>query len=211
MPQARVMRIVSFRPGDAESAADAALRDDVLPRLVDLDSIVDVWVGRHGSRDDRARALASTWATDPADGPDGPADVAALRALGERLAVVTAVEELPIAVHARFDRAEPMRILRVFHGQVRPGELDAYVEAARAGMLADAAVDEGLIAFVLGTSPPDRVTTISAWTSWSKIEAATGGNIHQPFATRNADRLASFTVSHFEVLPDAGERARQPG
>jgi hypothetical protein len=206
VPQARFLRVVRFQPGTAESAFDAGLRDIVVPRLVDCDPVVDVWVGRRGSREDRARVLVSTWRTDPQTEPDGPIDVAALRSLGEDVVAVDDVEQTPLSVHARFDRAEPMRILRILHGEVRPGELETYIDLARTGMLADAAAYDGIIAFALGVRSADAFTTASVWTGWPAIEAATGGNTRQPFMTRNAHLLAEFTVAHYEVLPDARDR-----
>jgi hypothetical protein len=206
VPHARFLRVVGFQPGNAESAFDAGLRDTVVPRLADVDAVVDVWVGRHGSREDRARVLVSTWQVDPEGDPDGPVDVAALRGLGEDVIVIGDVEQVPLAVHARFDRAEPTRILRVFHGRVRPGQLDTYVDLARTGMLADSVAYDGLIAFALGERPPVDFITVSVWTGWPAIEAATGGNTRQPFMTRNAQLLETFTVAHYEVLPDARDK-----
>jgi len=211
VPQARFLRVVSFQPGTAESAFDAGLRDRVVPRLVDDDAVVDVWVGRRGSRDDRTRVLASTWRTDPEAGPDSPPDVTELRSLGVDVVLVDRVEQVPLSVHARFERAEPTRVLRVFHGQVRPGELETYVELARTGMLADAEAYDGLIAFALGVRGSDAFITVSVWTGWPAIEAATGGNTRQPFMTRNAQLLSEFTVAHYEVLPDARDRGPDEG
>jgi len=209
LPHARFLRVVSFQPGTAESAFDAGLRDRIVPRLVDVDAAVDVWVGRRGSREDRTRVLASTWRVDPETELDGPPDVTALRSLGDDIVVVDRVEQVPLSVHARFERAEPTRILRVFHGQVRPGELETYIDLARTGMLADAEAYDGLIAFALGARGPETFITASVWTGWPAIEAATGGNTRQPFMTRNAQLLSEFTVAHYEVLPDA--RDRGPG
>src|SRR3954470_24554432 len=80
VPQARFLRVVSFRPGVAESAFDASLRAVVVPRLLDDDLVVDAWVGRHGTRDDQSRVLASTWTADPEADRDAeandPVDVA---------------------------------------------------------------------------------------------------------------------------------------
>jgi hypothetical protein len=206
LAQARFLRVISFQPGTAESAFDAALRDTVVPRLADVDAVVDVWVGRHGSREDRARVLASTWRVDPEIEPGGPVDIAALRGLGDDVVAIDGVEQVPLSVHARFERADPTRILRVFHGQVLPGELDAYIDLARTGMLADSVAYDGLIAFALGTRAPEAFTTVSVWTGWPAIEAATGGNTRQPFMTRNAQLLETFTVAHYEVLPDARDK-----
>jgi hypothetical protein len=221
---ARFLRVVSFQPGGPESPVDAVLRDAVVPRLLNRPEILEAWIGRQGSAADRTRVLATTWCEEP--GSD-PADVAALAGLGEpgrgslmdpgRAGAtdpvlvddewtVASAEELPLAVHARFERADPARILRVFRGHVRAGELEAYVEEARTGMLADAAINDGLIAFALGVAPPDDFVTVSAWTGWSAIESATGGNTRQPFVTRNSARLAAFTVAHYEVLPETPDR-----
>jgi hypothetical protein len=210
---ARFLRVVSFRPGVPESAFDAGLRETVVPRVLDDDRVVDAWVGRHGSRNDQARVLASTWLDDPATTTPTvePADVAGLRALGDDHVILDGVEQMPLAVHARFERSEPTRILRVLRGRVRTGELEIYVDLARNGMLADAAAYDGLTAFALGIRPPDAFTTVSVWTGWPAIEAATGGNTRQPFMTRNAQLLAAFTVSHYEVLPDARDRGPHRG
>jgi hypothetical protein len=181
-----------------------------VPRLTDSDAVVDVWVGRRGSREDRTRVLASTWRVDPEATPeatpDGPPDLAGLRSLGNDVVVIGGIEQVPLSVHARFERIEPTRILRVFHGQVRPGELERYIDLARTGMLADAEAYDGLIAFALGVRGPDAFITVSVWTGWPAIEAATGGNTRQPFMTRNAQLLSEFTVAHYEVLPDARDR-----
>jgi hypothetical protein len=206
VPHARFLRVVGFQPGTAESAFDARLRDTVVPRLADLDPVVDVWVGRHGSREDRARVLVSTWRADPEAESGGPVDLAALRGLGEDVIVIGDVEQVPLSVHARFDRVEPTRVLRVFHGRVRPGQLVTYVDLARSGMLADSVAYDGLIAFALGERPPVDFITVSVWTGWPAIEAATGGNTRQPFMTRNAQLLETFTVAHYEVLPDARDK-----
>jgi hypothetical protein len=202
LTHARFLRVISFQPGTAESAFDADLRETVVPRLADADGVVDLWVGRHGSREDRARVLASTWRVDPEVEPGGAVDLAALQGLGNDVVAVDRVEQLPLSVHARFERADPTRILRVFHGQVRSGELERYVDLARTGMLADSVAYDGLIAFALGTRAPDEFTTVSVWSGWPAIEAATGGNTRQPFMTRNAQLLETFTVAHYEVLPD---------
>ena len=210
MPIARFLRVVVFQSSGDATPVDAVLRAAVVPRLLDRDDVVDAWIGRQSSPDDRSRVLVSTWAADPGE---DPADLVALRdaaPTGERPAIA-GVDQLGLAVHARFERSEPARILRVFRGIVRPGELEAYIADARAGMTADAAVNDGLIAFALGAEPPDGFVTASAWTGWSSIEAATGGNTRQPFATRNSGRLASFTIVHYEVLPETPTRGRTTG
>jgi len=220
VPDARHLRVVTFHPVGPETLVDAALRETCLPALLGSDGIIDAWAGRKGSRSDPRRVLVTTWVDAPSastasapgvraeaanahdDQPDPP-DLATLRAIsaaGTSLTIDAALA-VELAVHLRFDRPEPARILRVFHGTVRPGELDAYVADARTGTMADAVVNDGLVAFALGPAAADAFVTVSAWTGWPAIEEATGGNTRVPIATRNAIRLTGFEVSHFELLP----------
>lgn len=119
------------------------------------------------------------------------------------------LDVLPVPVAVSRERSEPPRILRVFRGEIREGETKAYLEEARAGALSDAAMNEGLVALYLGVEWPSRFVTVSAWTGWAAIEEATGGNIRQPLATRNAERLVTFDVGHYEILPNT-ERPAPP-
>jgi hypothetical protein len=202
---ARFLRVVTFSPSGLESPVDAVLREAIVPGLLARDDIVDAWIGRQGAPSERTRVLASTWTADP--GAE-PADLRALSdsVLGAGPPIVDSVDHLELAVHARFERSEPARVLRVFRGIVRSGELDAYVAEAGRGMAADAEVNDGLIAFALGTEGADTFLTVSAWTGWSAIEAATGGNTRQPIATRNSARLAGFRIVHYEILPETPTR-----
>ena len=202
---AAFLRVVVFQPAGVESPVDAVLRDAIVPRLLGHDAVIDAWIGRQGSSTDRTRVLASTWSADPGD---EPADLTALEdaELPNGPLVVGQVDQLGLAIHARFERAEPARILRIFRGSVQAGELDAYVADANRGMTADAASNDGLIAFALGTEPPESIVTVSAWTGWPAIEAATGGSTRRPATTRDAARLAGFTITHYEILPEAPTR-----
>jgi len=202
----RFLRVVTFEPDGPESSVDAALRDRCLPALLARDAVIDAWIGRHGSRASRTRVIASTWATRPDEAAPDRAILAEIAAQGDGLPRVEGEQTVELAVHERFERAEPARVLRLFRGRVREGELDAYVADARAGMLADAIVNDGLVSFALGPEPPDAFVTLSLWTDWAAIELATGGNTRQPVATRNSVRLTGFEVVHFEVLPDASDR-----
>lgn len=205
MPIARFLRVVSFQPSGSESPVDAALREAIVPRLLDRAEVIDAWIGRQSSRSERTRVLVSTWAVEP----EGDAvDIAILRdaVLAEGPPIVDRVDHAALVVHARFDRAEPARILRVLRGQARPGELDDYVAEAQDGMSADAEVNDGLIAFALAVEPPDGFITVSVWSGWSAIEQATGGNTRRPFSTRHAERLVDYRVVHYEILPETPTR-----
>ena len=157
-------------------------------------------LGRASARETTSAEAESTTAA--GDQPDAPdlATLGAISAGGTSLTIDTALA-VELAVHLRFDRPEPARVLRVFQGTVRSGELDAYVADARSGTMADAVVNDGLVAFALGPAAADAFVTVSAWTGWPAIEEATGGNTRVPIATRNAIRLTGFEVSHFELLP----------
>jgi hypothetical protein len=205
----RSLRAVTFQAVGPDSSFDAILRSDVLPGLLAWPDVVDAWQGRRGTGDG-SHGLVSTWHEGWQADPDGAPDLQLLRSPG--LAVlggvdVVSVEQLEIAVHARFSRPEPARVLRVFHGTTLPGELSDYVAEARAGMTEDAQINDGLVSFVLAHDANDRFISASTWTTWSAIESATGGNTRQPFATRNPRHLATFRIVHLELLPEAPVRA----
>ena len=207
--QPRSLRVVTFQAVGPDSAFDAALRSDVLPELVAQPDVVDAWPGRRGTGDG-SHVIVSTWADGWSGDPAHAPDLALLR--GPNLAPlggveIVSVEQLEIAVHAGFSRPEPARVLRVFHGTARPGELGDYVEEARAGMTEDSRVNDGLVSFVLAHDGVDRFISASTWTSWAAIESATGGNTRNPAATRNSQRLEAFGVVHLELLPETPVRA----
>lgn len=204
----RSLRAVTFQALGPDSSFDAVLRTEVLPGLLGRPDVVDAWQGRRGTGDG-SHILVSTWREPWAGEPDAAPDLVLLGS--PSLAVLggvdlISVEQLGIAVHAGFDRPEPARVLRVFHGTARPGELADYVEEARAGMTEDSRINDGLVSFVLAHDGIDRFITASTWTTWSAIESATGGNTRQPVATRNSHRLSAFRIVHLELLPESPVR-----
>ena len=207
------LRLAVFRPSAAGSAVDAVLRDDVLPQLCRMPGIADVYAGRIGE-DDTDRVVASVWIGPALTLPDSRLEqrllVEVLPSGGTEREDLTA-ETMPLDVAARFERPEPAGILRIFRGAVKHDDLDAYIAEAQGGMLQDAAANPGLIAFYLGRTGADSFLTVSAWTGWDAIERATGGNVRDPFQTRNSSRLASFTIRHFEILPDLTRPMPPPG
>jgi heme-degrading monooxygenase HmoA len=203
LSDARILRLFGFRPLGSGAELDAALRNEVLPDFTALDGILDAYVARSSADDDGERVIASIWESRD----EMAAELGESSVLGrfhpERLEELTSsrLDILPISVTARFERRAAPAILRVFRGEVHDGELDAYVEEARSGTLADGRTNDGLVALYLGTEAPTRFITVSAWTTWEAIETATGGNIRRPVATRNAVRIASGTATHYEILP----------
>lgn len=201
MLEAGTLRVLTFEAQVPEPVIDAALRDEIIPELSLLPDIRHCFAARRGLAGEELRVIATVWQAgrpvpeSPEVLPVGAAS-RDVRPLLER----ARVDVLPIEVKARFSRPEEARILRVFRGHVTAREMDAYLVEARTGMLADASINSGLTAFYLATRRPDDFVTVSAWTSWSAIEQATGGDVRRPFVTRNSARLAAHDVTHFEIV-----------
>lgn len=196
-----IVRVFRCRPLRVEF--DTILREQMTPELVRLPGVVDVHVGRHGPGATGERLVASIWesagAMVDAMGPDiesSPFHPEYLEETTDR-----SLEVHPLAIAVRTERADPQRVLRLVRGQVRGGELDAYVDEARAGTLHDAATEQGPLALYLAPLPPDRFLTLSVWADWAAVEASTGAGTQQPGATRHAERLVDVEVAHYEVVP----------
>ena len=201
MLQAGILRVVTFEAQLPEPVLDAALRDEIIPELSQVPGLRHCFAARRGLAGDELRVIASVWGPGRSvpELPEAQLIGRATRAVRPLLEHAQ-VEVFPIEVQAHFARPEEARILRVFRGHVAAGEIDAYLVEARSGMLADASINSGLTAFYLGTRRPEDFLTVSAWTSWSAIEQATGGDVRRPFVTRNSARLASHEVTHFEIV-----------
>lgn len=202
MDELPVIRLFRFRPAHPEF--DQTLRTTMLPDLRRLPGLVDVHVGRHGP-EDGDRIVVSVWAERRSmiDGLGESLDKPVFHV--DRLADTTdrTLEIHPLEVDLRFDLDTPATILRLFRGTVRPGELDAYIEDARAGTMADAAGGRGPNALYLASVVPDRFITVSLWPDWTRIEKATGGDVHRPIVTRDPRRIVEMDVVHYEVVPEA--------
>jgi hypothetical protein len=44
--------------------------------------------------------------------------------------------------------------------------------------------------------------TLSVWESWSAIEAATGGDVRRPMATRHPERIIAWEATHLEIIEE---------
>ena len=201
-----VLRLFRFRP--VRKGFDAILRDELIPDLVAFPDLVDVYVGRQGPDEMGERLVASVWESRPAMAAAvGEGFELAMfhpEHLGETADRVLEMEDL--AVVMQFDDPPSMPeptagVLRVARGHIQPGELDAYREDVRLGTLADAEAGHGPLALYLAVEPPDRFLTFSVWSSWSLLEAATGGDVRRPLATRHAERIKDWGAAHYETLP----------
>jgi hypothetical protein len=200
-----VLRLITIGPVPASATFDSMLRDEVMPAVLTLDGLVDARIGRRfGPADVDERVVATFW--DAREAMDAALASGSLARLEPDVSSRT--EILSLAIDLRFDRRdEPTRILRVFRGQIRPGELELYVEDARRGASADGATSHGPSAFFLSALPPARFVSLSLWSDWSEIELSTGGNIRHPIATHHAERIVSGQAAHYEILPSGGPGA----
>lgn len=201
MAEAGVLRLRTFRPSGFTAVVDARIRDELGPALTAAEGLVAFYPGRRGVEPNPERALATVW-----DSPEALAAASSERAgalLTEDGLGPGKVETLPlrIALHAG-DPATPA-VLRVFRGVIRPGEVDAYLDAARDGASADMAAGRGAIGYFAALTGPSEFLAVSAWADWDRISAATGGSVDQPIATRNVHLLVAGTAAHYEILPHA--------
>lgn len=196
-----VVRLFRCRPVRYEF--DSILRERMIPDLLRSPGVLDVHVGRHGPDSIGERLVASIWATEAAMVSAMGTDIEASLFHPEYLEETTdrRLQVHPLAISAVAGRQEPARVLRLVEGRVRAGELDAYVDEARRGTEQDIATGRGPLALYLAGLPPDRFVTLSVWTDWPAIEAATGAGTDRPGATRHAERLAETRVEHYEVVP----------
>ena len=195
-----MLRLWSAQLDGRTSHVDARIRDVLGPRAASTPGLLAFYPARRGTDTDAGRIIATVWDSESA--MDAAAD--GLPALASDL-FPGHDEVLPVAISEMRPPAadgEPA-ILRVFRGVVREGHLASYVDAAQRGTQDDIAAGAGPVALFLAVAGPERFVTVSAWSSWRTLEIATGGNIHQPIATRNADLLVSGSVTHYEILPGA--------
>jgi heme-degrading monooxygenase HmoA len=203
MADGTFLRVFAFEPS-RPGLIDSTLRDVLLPELFERDGIIDAYVARHGPDETGERIIASVWETQSAM-EAGANEASATAGRHDEYAdgiPGVRVQAHPVAVRLEFELEDPARILRVFEGEVLDGRLDAYVEDVRTGALADGTSTSGLKALYLGVQGPSRFLTVSAWTSWDAIEAATGGDIDHPITTRFFERIRIIAATHYEILPE---------
>jgi hypothetical protein len=190
-------------PTGAGVIPDQLLREAVLPGLHAQPGLQHAYAGRTGTSAGGHRLVASVWEFQ-GDSEEPPLELTSLFDF-ERIAEVDDVtlKVVPLVAALPFELPEEPRILRVFRGQTRPGELETYIQQARAGTYEDVIAQHGPAALFLGVERPDRFITVSVWTAWENIEAATGGNLREPISTRHAQLLVSGAAVHYEIVPDS--------
>jgi hypothetical protein len=185
-------------------AFDLLLRQTMVPALLELPGLNDLYVGRQGPDELGPRLVGTVW-----DSRDAMAT-----AVGESFERPAFMPEhldktqdreldvLPLAFGYRFARPERPGLLRVVQGEVYLGGLERYVELARAGTQADAQSGRGPLALYLAPRPPKAFVTLSIWSDWTTLQEATGGDIDQPIATRHSRMLSSWRADHYEAIPE---------
>lgn len=197
-PVIRVIRFRCLRPG-----FDASLRSELIPGLRTKQGLLGVAAGRHGPDELGWRLVASVWASDAARTAALRDGASPFACLSDPAAVADVeFEDLTVRVLVENGSDGAPGIIRELRGHIRPGELDAYIEEARNGTIADRESGGGPLALYLGTSgsKPDEFLTVSTWADWSAIERATGGDIRRPLATRHPERIVGFGVTHYEAI-----------
>lgn len=208
MSAGKLLRLIAFRSSADSAVLDAALRERLLPEIGRLPGVDLLHVARRAPTVSGERILVSVRTESPRDPDPLPSEEAnALARLGAPLVEPSLIVEerlLPIAFSVEVQRPEPARILRVYRGNVRPGQLDEYIRRAEDGTRADAASVGGLCSLYLATGRPERFITVSTWLDWGSIEQATGGDVRRPMATRHSELIAEGEASHFEIVQTAG-------
>ena len=195
-----VIRLFRCRP--VRGAFDAILRDVMIPDLRARPGLVDVHAGRTGGDELGERLVASVWESRPAMVGSLGETIASSPFHPEYLAETAdrSIEVLDVATMLRFGEIVDAAVLRLARGRVRSGELAAYVEEVRCGVLEDRERGVGPGALYVGVAGPDEFVTVSTWDGWASIEAATGADTQSPVATQHGQRLESFEVTHYEIV-----------
>ena len=203
-----VIRLFKFHP--VRVAFDLILRETMVPALLELPGLTDLYVGRQGPDELGPRVVATVWGTRQAMAAGVGESFDPPVFLPEYLDETRdrELDFLPLAFGRRFMRPERPGLLRVVEGEVASGNLERYVELAKAGTLSDAERGRGPLALYLAIRSIERFVTLSIWSDWATLQDATGGNIDRPIATRHAQLLTGWQAEHYEAIPELWAPAR---
>jgi hypothetical protein len=198
---ASLMRVLRFRAPGVDAVVEANLRAALARPPWDAAGLVGTFAGRRGGEFPGEHAVVSLWAS--------AGEMVAALALHPTPPELATLPEstdvdlvaVQLALVLEFDRSDTVQVLRIYRGEVHPGELEAYVEDAREGTHADVTAGYGPHALYLGVDPPTRFVTVSLWSSWDQIQSATGADLREPITTRHAHRLRAGTAQLYELLP----------
>jgi hypothetical protein len=195
------LRVYHFSP--VRPTFDAITRTEILPALSRCPGVLGVWAGRKGPDELGRRVVASLWTSREAMEEAMGIDLAHLRFQPTYLDETTArvLEVMPVLLTLGVPGRLRSGVLRVARGLVSRGDVPSYAESVRAGVDVDRASSSDPDAVVLASTGQRRFVTISTWSGWTNLQAATGASIERPVSTRHLEDLASFSADHFELLP----------
>lgn len=197
----RVLRLFLARP--LRVAFDTVIRDVMVPDLRAQPGVEAVWVGRKGPDELGDRALISLWTSEAAMRAAMGDSLERSRFHPEHLPETTdrRLEVLPVLVEQGADRPVRATILRIARGRLTGISLAGYARDVRDGARRDRDRGRGPEALVLAAAGMDRFVTISTWSDWDALAAATGASLARPVRTREQHVIEGFTADHLELLP----------
>src|SRR3954453_18908097 len=183
------------------SQIDACIRRRGLAALSALPGVVETYAGRRGPDQNGERVIATVWSSG-ADSAQLQRDCLEVELAGFAPTVErVSTELLPLRLTLRFPSESVPLVLRIFRGEIRPGLVDEYLSAARAGADHDAAAGEGPMAVYLSMTGELTFVTVSIWPGWLAIQERTGSDVHHPVSTQHRELLQSGSAFHYEILP----------
>lgn len=195
-----MLRLFLARP--VRVAFDSVIRDVMAPDLRAQPGVEAVWVGRKGPDELGDRAIVSLWTSEAAMRAAMGDSLERSRFHPEHLPETTdrRLEVLPVLVEQGADRPVRATILRVARGHLSGISLVDYARDVRKGARRDLLRGRGPEALILAAAGADRFVTISTWSDWEALAAATGASLDQPVRTREQHIIEGFTADHLELL-----------
>lgn len=198
--EGRVLRLFLARP--VRLAFDAVVREVMIPDLRIQPGVVAVWAARQGPDELGDRALVSLWTSQAAMLAAMGEDLERSRFHPEYLAetVERRLEVLPVLVEMGTERPTRAAILRIARGRLTGVDLATYARDVEAGASRDLERGRGPSALILTADGPDRFMTLSTWSDWDVLAAATGASVERPVRTREQHAIEGFTAVHMELV-----------
>jgi hypothetical protein len=195
------LRLYHFRP--IRPTFDAITRNEILPALARCPGVLGVWAGRKGPDELGRRVVASLWTSREAMEEAMGVDLAQLRFRPEYLDETTdrVLEVLPVLLTLGVPGRLRSGVLRVARGRLLRGDAPSYAESVRAGVAVDHGRSPDPDVVVLAALSDREFVTISTWSGWTSLQAATGASLERPIMTQHIEDLASFDADHYELLP----------
>jgi hypothetical protein len=195
------LRLYQFNP--LRPTFDAVTRNQILPALAQRPGVLGVWAGRKGPDELGRRVVASLWTSRDAMEEAMGIDLAHLRFQPQYLDETTdrVLEVRPVLWSIGAPGRLRSGVLRVARGLLARGDTVSYAESVRAGVAIDHARGSDPDVLVLASASDREFVTVTTWSGWDSLQAATGASLQRPIRTQHNEGLASFDADHFELLP----------